>query len=157
MTWTCSSDRLPLLWKFSLRPTNSISFQPTPMPNRKRPPLSTSRLAALFGNQHCLTLREDQYLGGEFDLLRAGSDEAERHERIVEQAEPARTAAGGVRRVAAEHVVRQRQAVVTFGLGELGVFTHDRAIAADVAERQGYVRDAWSLPSLAGRRFPANP
>ena len=59
-------------------------------------------------------------------------------EGIVEQAEPTRTAAGGVRRVAAEHVVRQRQAVVTFGLGELGVFAHDRAIAADVAERQGY-------------------
>src|SRR3954454_16517260 len=92
----------------------------------------------LFGNQHCLTLREDQYLGGEFDLFRAGSDEAERHEGVVEQAEPTRTAAGGVRRVAAEHVVRQRQAVVTFGLGELSEFSHDWTIATDVAERQGY-------------------
>jgi hypothetical protein len=35
-------------------------------------------------------------------------------------------------------MVRQRQSVVTFGLGELGIFAHDRAIAADVAERQGY-------------------
>jgi hypothetical protein len=34
-------------------------------------------------------------------------------------------------------VVRQRQAVVTFGLGKLGVFAHDRAIATDVAIRQG--------------------
>src|SRR4029079_7888801 len=76
----------------------------------------------LFGNQHRLTLREDQYLGGEFDLLRAGGDEAERPEGIVEQAAPAGAAAGWVRRVAAEHVVRQRQAVVTFGLGEFGVF-----------------------------------
>src|SRR5215207_5608947 len=66
----------------------------------------------LFGNQHGLTLREDQYLGGEFDLLRAGRDEAECHEGIVEQAEPTRTTAGGVRRVAAEHVVSQRQAVI---------------------------------------------
>jgi len=40
----------------------------------------------------------------------------------VEQAEPTRTAAGGVRRVAAEHVVRQRQTFVTFGLGELSEF-----------------------------------
>ena len=110
----------------------------------------------LFGNQHGLTLREDQYLGGEFDFLRACSDEAERHEGIVEQAEPARTAAGGVRRVAAEHVVRQRQAVVTFGLGELGVFAHDRAIATDVAERQGYSEMHGRFPFLAGRCFPAN-
>src|SRR4029434_5693496 len=49
----------------------------------------------LVGHHHCATLREDQYLGGEFDFLRAGSDEAERHEGIVEQAKPARTAAGG--------------------------------------------------------------
>src|SRR3954451_20515663 len=53
----------------------------------------------LLGNQHCLTLGEDQHLGGEFDLLRAGSDEAERHEGIVEQTEPARTAAGWIRRI----------------------------------------------------------
>jgi hypothetical protein len=70
----------------------------------------------LLGNQHGLTLREDQHLGGEFDLFRAGGNEAERDKGIVEQAEPTRTAAGGVRRVAAENVVRQRQAVVTFGL-----------------------------------------
>ena len=30
------------------------------------------------------------------------------------------------------------QAIVTFGLGEFGVFAHDRAIATDVAVRQGY-------------------
>jgi hypothetical protein len=35
-------------------------------------------------------------------------------------------------------MVRQRQAVVTFGLGEFSEFAHDRAIATDVAERQGY-------------------
>ena len=110
----------------------------------------------LLGNQHRLTLREDQYLGGEFDLLCAGSDEAERHEGIVEQAEPARTATGGVRRVAAEHVVRQRQAVVTFGLGEFGIFAHDGAIAADVAEGQGYSEMHGRFPFLAGRCFPAN-
>src|SRR4029453_5263436 len=75
---------------------------------------------------------------------------------IVEQTEPTRTAAGGVRRVAAEDMVRQRQAVVTFGLGELGVFTHDRAIAADVAERQGYSEMHGRFPFLAGRCFPAN-
>ena len=108
----------------------------------------------LFGNQHCLTLREDQYLGGEFDLFRAGGDEAERHEGIVEQAEPARTAAGGVRRVAAEHVVRQRQAVVTFGLGELSVFAHDRAIATDVAERQGYSEMHGRFPFWLVAGFP---
>ena len=74
----------------------------------------------------------------------------------MEQAEPTRTAAGGVRRVAAEHVVRQRQAVVTFGLGELGVFAHNRAIATDVAERQGYSEMHGRFPFLAGRCFPAN-
>ena len=100
----------------------------------------------LLGNQHRLTLREDQHLGGEFDLFSAGSDEAERHEGIVEQAEPTRTAAGGVRRVAAEHVVRQRQAVVTFGLGELGVFAHDRRHRHRCRRKAGLFRDAWSLP-----------
>jgi hypothetical protein len=63
----------------------------------------------------------------------------------VEQAEPTRTAAGGVRRVAAEHVVRQRQTFVAFGLGELCEFAHDRAIATDVTEGR-QVRDAWSFP-----------
>ena len=55
----------------------------------------------------------------------------------MEQAEPTRTAAGGVRRVTAEDVVRQCQAVVTFGLGELSELAHDPAIATNVAERQG--------------------
>ena len=61
----------------------------------------------LLGNQHRLTLREYQHLSREFDLARAGSDVTERHEGVVEQAEPTRAAAGGVRRIAAEHVVRQ--------------------------------------------------
>src|SRR5438067_8087521 len=46
MTCTCSSERRPRLWKFSLSPTNSTSFHPTPMPSRNRPPHSTSRQAA---------------------------------------------------------------------------------------------------------------
>jgi len=101
---------------------------------------------SLLGNQHSLTLRENQHLGGEFDLFRTGSDETERHEGVVEQAEPTRTAAGGVRRVAAEHVVRQRQTFVTFGLGELSEFADDRAIATDVAERQGNSEMHGSFP-----------
>jgi hypothetical protein len=122
-----------------LRPTNSISFQPTPTPNRKR-----------------LTLRENQHLGGEFDPFRAGSDETERHERVVEQAEPTRTAAGGVRRVAAEHVVRQRETFITFGLGELCELAHDRAIATDVSERQGNSEMHGRFLALAGCWFPAS-
>src|SRR6201999_616638 len=50
----------------------------------------------LLGDQHGLALRENQHLGREFDLLGAGRDEAERHEGIMKQAEPTRTAAGGV-------------------------------------------------------------
>ena len=46
ITCTCSSERLPRLWKFSFRPTYSTGFQPTPMPKRKRPPDSTSSEAA---------------------------------------------------------------------------------------------------------------
>ena len=46
MTCTCSSERRPRLWKFSLRPVNSTSFHPTPMPSRNRPLDSTSRQAA---------------------------------------------------------------------------------------------------------------
>src|SRR3954465_14188048 len=42
----------------------------------------------LLGNQHCLTLRENQHLGGELDVFRASSDEAECDEGIVKQAEP---------------------------------------------------------------------
>jgi hypothetical protein len=74
----------------------------------------------------------------------------------VKQAEPTRTATGGVRRVAAEDVVRQRQTVVTFGLGEFSEFSHDWAIATDVAERQGYSEMHGRFPFLAGRWFPAN-
>src|SRR5207342_1582369 len=105
---------------------------------------------SLLGDQHRLALCENQYLGGEFDLFRASSDETERHEGVVEQPEPTRTAAGGIRRVAAEHVIRQRQAVVTFGLGEFGVFAHDRAIATDVTERQGYSEMHGRFPFWAG-------
>ena len=95
-------------------------------------------------------------MGRELDLFRAGSDKSERYEGIVKQTEPTRAAAGGVRRVTAEHMVRQRQAVVAFGLGEFGVFTHDRAIATDVAERQGYSEMHGRFPFLAGRCFPGN-
>jgi hypothetical protein len=73
-----------------------------------------------------------------------------------ERAEPTRTAAGGVRRVAAEDVVRQRQTVVTFGLGELSEFSHDWAIATDVAERQGYSEMHGRFLALAGCWFPAS-
>jgi hypothetical protein len=110
----------------------------------------------LLGNQNRLTLRENQYLGGEFDLFRAGSDETERHEGVVEQAEPTRAAAGGVGRVAAEHVVRQRQTFVAFGLGELSEFAHDSAIATDVAERQGNSKMHGRFLALAGYWFPAS-
>jgi hypothetical protein len=79
-----------------------------------------------------------------------------RHTQVVEQAEAARTAAGRVGRVAAEHVVRQRQTVVTFGLGELGEFAHDRAIATDVAERQSNSEMHGRFLALAGCWFPAN-
>lgn len=37
----------------------------------------------LFGDKCRLELREDQHAGGEADLLRAASREAEQHERIV--------------------------------------------------------------------------
>ena len=110
----------------------------------------------LLGDQHRLALREDQHLGGEFDLFRAGGDETERHEGVVEQAEPTRTAAGGVGRVAAEHVVRQRETFVAFGLGELCEFAHDRAIAADVAERQGNSEMHGRFLALAGCWSPAS-
>src|SRR4051794_31127371 len=110
----------------------------------------------LLGNQHSLTLREDQHLGGKFDLFRAGSDEAERHEGVMEQSKPTRTATGGVGWVAAQHVIRQRQTVVTFGLGELSEFAHDRAIATDVAERQGYSEMHGRFLAVAGCRFPTS-
>jgi hypothetical protein len=68
---------------------------------------------------------------------------------------PARPLAGFAR-VAAEHVVRQRQAFVTFGLGELCEFAHDRAIATDIAERQGNSEMHGRFLVLAGCWFPAN-
>jgi len=111
---------------------------------------------SLLGNQHRLTLRENQHLGGEFDLFRAGSDETECHEGVVEQAEPTRAAACGVRRVAAEHVVSQRQAFVTFGFSELCEFAHDRAIATNVTERQGNSEMHGRFLVLAGCWLPAN-
>src|SRR6516225_9980346 len=46
ITSICSSERRPRLRKFSLRPTNSTGFQPTPTPRRNRPPHSTSSEAA---------------------------------------------------------------------------------------------------------------
>ena len=70
-------------------------------------------------------------------LFRASGDETERHEGIVKEAEPTGTAAGGVLRVAAEHVVRQHKTFVAFSLGELSEFAHDRAVAADVAQGHG--------------------
>ena len=59
-------------------------------------------------------------------------------------------------RVAAEYVVRQRQSSVTFRLGELSEFAHDRAIATDVAEGQGNSEMHGRFLVLAGCWFPAN-
>src|SRR6185369_9359889 len=110
---------------------------------------------SLLGNQNRLTLRENQHLGGEFDLFRAGSDETERHEGVVEQTQPTRTATGGVGRVATEHVVRQRQTLVALGLRELCEFAHNRAVAADVAERQvnSEMHGRLLVRLVAGRRL----
>ena len=136
-----------------MRPTNSnlvpahANAEPEPAAAEH---IETGRL---LGNQHRLTLRENQYLGGKFDFFGASSDEAERHKRVVEQAEPTRAAAGRVSRVAAEHVVRQRQTIVAFSLGELGEFAHDRPIATDVAEGQGNSEMHARFLALAGCRF----
>jgi hypothetical protein len=110
----------------------------------------------LLGNQHGLALCKNQHLGGEFDLFRAGGDKTEGHEGVVEQAEPGSAAAGGIGRVAAEHVVRQHQTFIAFSLGEFGEFTNDRAITADVAERQGNSETHGRFLALAGCRFPAS-
>jgi hypothetical protein len=114
------------------------------------------KTGSLLGDQHGLSLREDQYLGGELNLFRAGSDEAERHKGIMKQAEPARTAAGWVCWVAAKHMVRQRQAVVTFGLGEFCILADDRAVATYIAEGQGNSQMHGRFLALAGYWFPAS-
>src|SRR4029453_4038731 len=65
---------------------NELHLVPPPgEAEREAPAAQHVETGGLFGNQHCLTLREDQYLGGEFDLLRAGSDEAERNKGIGEK------------------------------------------------------------------------
>ena len=74
----------------------------------------------------------------------------------MKQAEPTRTATGRVRWVAAEDVVRQRQTFITLSFSKLSEFSHDWAIATDVAERQGYSEMHGRFPFLAGRWFPAN-
>jgi hypothetical protein len=58
--------------------------------------------------------------------------------------------------VAADHVVRQRQTVVTFGLSELSEFAHDQAIATDVAEGQGKSEMHGCFLALAGCWFPTS-
>ena len=45
-TAICSALRRPRFSKVSSRASNSTAFQPTPMPRRSRPPLSTSIWAA---------------------------------------------------------------------------------------------------------------
>jgi hypothetical protein len=51
-------------------------------------------------------------------------------------------------------VVRQRQAVVTFGLGEFCKFADDRAVATYVAEGQGKSEMHGRFLALAGYCFP---
>src|SRR5947207_15630887 len=97
MTSTCSSERRPRLWKFSLSPTNSTSFQPTPMPRRKRPPHSTSRQAACFATSTaaavpCCTgpvaYRDRRPLDTDLENLAAACAEAQPSEAFMNAASP---------------------------------------------------------------------
>ena len=116
---------------------NSTSFQPTPMPSRKRPPRQHVETGRLLGDEHGLALRQDQDAGRKAELLRAAGEIAEQHERVVEQivdvvAVPARPARG----VDPEHMVGRLEEIVADRLRRLRVFAHDRRLAADIAPRQ---------------------
>ena len=110
---TCSSERLPRLWKFSFKPTYSTGFQPMPMPKRKRPPDSTSREAACLATSAvCRCGRIITWVENSI-FARAGAQEPEHHEGIVEEilGGVARTPVGPARDVDAEHVIGRGEMV----------------------------------------------
>ena len=66
------------LWKSSLRPTNSTSFQPIPFPSRNPSTAQHVKRGGLFGDQHGLSLSQDQDLCREADSRRAAAQNPNR-------------------------------------------------------------------------------
>ena len=81
----CWSMRLPRVWKSSPSASYSSGFQPTPSPSRKRPPESMSTSAACLAASAVWRCGRMMMPGHELDRPRAGGDEPEQDERLVER------------------------------------------------------------------------
>ena len=95
----------------------------------------------LFGDEHGLALRQDQYLGGEIGDAGAAGEETEQHERVVIQIGRAGARLGPIgpaRDIDAQHVIGRGDAVIADRLRRLGKFAQGRRLAANIDNRQGY-------------------
>ena len=138
MTRTCSAERRPRLWKFSLRPMNSTSFQPTPIPSRNRPPHSTSSEAACFATSTAWRCARIKTPTAKPILCVQPDRKPNKHERIVIGGgggadPPALMVRGGI---GAEHVVWRHQMGIAQPLRRLGIVAQHRGTGADIPDRQ---------------------
>src|SRR5438132_13350200 len=83
MTRTCSVERLPRLWKFSLWPVNSTSLQPNADPEPDPAAGQQAERGRLLRHQDRLALRQDQHTHGKADLAGAAGYKAKQHKRVV--------------------------------------------------------------------------
>jgi hypothetical protein len=107
----------------------------------------------LLGDEHRLALGQDQHLGRELDLPRAGREEAEQHKWVMEKI-GRRVAVAPIRAagdIDAEDVVGCGQILITDLLGRLREFTYDGWIAADSDIDKGQ-RDAKVSSRLSSPR-----
>ena len=136
-----------------MRPTNSTGFQPTPTPKPKAPAAQHVERGGLLGDQHRLTLRQDQHLGRELDIPGAAGEEAEQHKRVVEKIGRGVAVApiGAARDIDAEDVVGCGQILIADLLGRLREFADGGRIAADSDIDKGQCDAKFHLdfPSLA--------
>ena len=140
MTSICSSERRPRLWKSSPRASYSTSFQPIPIPNRRRPPVSTSTSAACLAMSAVWRWGVIRMPVTSSIPLRDAGQVAEEHHGLVEhvgvlvRAAPTRTAPG----VRAEHVVVHEQVLVAHLLDGLGVVPYARRVGPDLGLRKDH-------------------
>jgi hypothetical protein len=132
---------------------DKLDFVP-PDPDAEPEPSARQNVetGSLFGDEHGLTLCQDQHLGREIADIGAAGEKPEQHERVVIEIGRAGSRlrpAGAAGDIGAQHMVGCRDPVIADLLRRLGKFPQGRRLAADIDNRKGYAQSHLHLRSVA--------
>jgi hypothetical protein len=141
MTSTCSSERRPRLSKILVEPDELHLVPPDPDAEPEPAAGQDVETRSLLGDEHGLTLRQDQDLGGEIGDVSASGKETEQDERVVIPVGRSGAPLGPIgpaSDIDAEHVIGGCDTVIADLLCGKGKIPQSPWLTTDIDDRKGY-------------------